>query len=316
MADLPISSAATIDHTTIATGDLFPVVDISAASGSRGSKITLAELSLKILTGGSATALTGLGIRSTGAAFDLTLASAEALTAGRTLTFNVGDANRTLTIPASGTAALLGTAQTFSAANVFSINGSASTPAIKFTGAIFSGGSGSTTKPLLLMENSGATSTNWNPAGTYIGVNAPSSDNGSALFFSFQKDGGNIATLNQTGALVIPQGALTIGSIAQASNGWLQWTSRTIIYSPSDGVVKMMNNAETSFGRLCFGPATSGFTALKANTTTLQCRLADDSAYAAFDALAYKVGGVAGVSGTVTSSSTVTVVNGIITNIA
>lgn len=65
------------------------------------------------ITGGTLAGLTGLGIRSTGAAFDLTLASSEALTAGRTLSFNVGNADRTLTIPATGTAALLGTANVF-----------------------------------------------------------------------------------------------------------------------------------------------------------------------------------------------------------
>lgn len=53
------------------------------------------------IAGGSITALTGLAVRSTGAAFDLTLASSEVLTAGRTLSINVGDAARTLTLGAS-----------------------------------------------------------------------------------------------------------------------------------------------------------------------------------------------------------------------
>lgn len=44
MADLPISSAATLTATTLATGDLIPVVDISAGAGSKGSKITADEL--------------------------------------------------------------------------------------------------------------------------------------------------------------------------------------------------------------------------------------------------------------------------------
>lgn len=51
--------------------------------------------------GGALTALTGLAIRSTGAAFDLTFASSEVLTAGRTLSFNVGDAARTITLSGS-----------------------------------------------------------------------------------------------------------------------------------------------------------------------------------------------------------------------
>ena len=55
------------------------------------------------IAGGTVTALTGLGIRSTGAAFDLTLASAEVFTAGRTLTISLGDAARTLTLSGSPT---------------------------------------------------------------------------------------------------------------------------------------------------------------------------------------------------------------------
>lgn len=54
-----------------------------------------------VIVGGSHVALTGLGIRSTGAAFDLTLASSEVLSAGRTLSFVLGDAARTLTVGAS-----------------------------------------------------------------------------------------------------------------------------------------------------------------------------------------------------------------------
>lgn len=66
--------------------------------------------------GGTLSSLTGFSLRSTGAAFDLSLATSEVLTANRTLSFNVGNADRTLTIPATGTAALLGTANVFTAA--------------------------------------------------------------------------------------------------------------------------------------------------------------------------------------------------------
>lgn len=59
------------------------------------------------ISGGTHTALTGLGIRSTGAAFDLTIASSEVLTAGRTLSIVVNDAARTLTV--AGTASVSGT---------------------------------------------------------------------------------------------------------------------------------------------------------------------------------------------------------------
>ena len=50
------------------------------------------------IAGGLITGLTSFGLRSTGAAFDLKLASSEALTADRTLSVVMGDAPRTLTL--------------------------------------------------------------------------------------------------------------------------------------------------------------------------------------------------------------------------
>jgi len=85
------------------------------------------------ITSGTIAGLTGLGIRSTGAAFDLTLATSEAISAGRTLSFNVGNADRTLTIPATGTVALLGTANAFTVANTTTLTSLGTTPTDGFS---------------------------------------------------------------------------------------------------------------------------------------------------------------------------------------
>lgn len=50
----------------------------------------------KTVTGGTFAAVTALGIRSSGSAFDLSIANTEVLTAGRTLTVKMNDAARTL----------------------------------------------------------------------------------------------------------------------------------------------------------------------------------------------------------------------------
>ncbi len=64
--------------------------------------LTNKTLTAPAINGGTADALTSLGIRSTGSgAFDLKLANAENLTGNRTLTLAVGDAARTLTVGAS-----------------------------------------------------------------------------------------------------------------------------------------------------------------------------------------------------------------------
>lgn len=88
------------------------------------------------ITGGTIAGLTGFAIRDTSAAFDVTIAatSGTALTAGRTLTLNMGNVAHTLafgttantiTFPnaASDTVAMLGVGNTFSAVQTISVNG-------------------------------------------------------------------------------------------------------------------------------------------------------------------------------------------------
>jgi hypothetical protein len=54
------------------------------------------------------------------------------------------------------------------------LNGAASTPPLDITGTWFTGGTSTTTKPQVLIEPTGATSTAWSTSGTGLGVNAAS----------------------------------------------------------------------------------------------------------------------------------------------
>jgi hypothetical protein len=60
-------------------------------------------------------------------------------------------------------------------------NGAASSPPGLFSGTWFSGGTATTTKPQLLIEPSGTTSTGWSTSGTAVGVNAASGFTGRLL---------------------------------------------------------------------------------------------------------------------------------------
>ena len=60
-------------------------------------------------------------------------------------------------------------------------NTTASKPALHFTGTGYSGGTATTTKPTLLIEPTGTTSTGWSTSGTKLGVNAESGFSGRLL---------------------------------------------------------------------------------------------------------------------------------------
>ncbi len=85
--------------------------------------LTTKTLTSPTINGGTATALTGLAIRSTGTgAFDLTFANSENLTAGKTLTIKVNNADRTVDISGNLTlAGTLTTAATFTTAGAFAL---------------------------------------------------------------------------------------------------------------------------------------------------------------------------------------------------
>jgi hypothetical protein len=88
------------------------------------------------------------------------------------------------------------------------LNGAASTPPLDVTGTWFTGGTSTTTKPQVLIEPAGTTSTAWSTSGTGLGVNAASGFAGNLL--DLQLNGSRI--LNVT-----PSGTLRNGAIATSA---------------------------------------------------------------------------------------------------
>jgi len=80
-----------------------------------------------------------------------------------------------------------------------SLAGAASTPPVTFTGSWFTGGTATTTKPQLLIEPSGTTSTAWSTNGTGLGVNAASGFGGNLL--DLQENGSSKASFDASGNL-------------------------------------------------------------------------------------------------------------------
>ena len=145
----------------------------------------------------------------------------------------------------------------------------ASTPPVSITGGWFSGGTATTTKPQLLIEPTGTTSTAWSTSGTGLGINAASTFNGRLI--EAQKDGVSKFYVSVGGDAVLP--GYVFANVLAAGGG------NVVIKATSGGIMAIYDGTENNFDRLQFGGTTSLYPALKRSTTNLEVKLADDSAY-------------------------------------
>ncbi len=93
------SGTTTVQASAVASGTLtLPAATDTLVGRDTEDTLTNKDLTDPDINGGTADALTSLGIRSTGAAFDLKVASDEVLTADRSLSIDMGDADRNVTL--------------------------------------------------------------------------------------------------------------------------------------------------------------------------------------------------------------------------
>lgn len=148
----------------------------------------------------------------------LVIASGKTLTVNNTMTLAAGADGQTFTFPStSATIARTDAAQTFSGANTFdtiltvSAAGAASTASELFSGALFTGGTATTTFPQMLFQPTGtAAVTSWSTAGTIIGANVVSGFTGN--FLDFHKAGA-------ASVFSVAQNGVVSGAAFQASGG-------------------------------------------------------------------------------------------------
>lgn len=73
------------------------------------------------------------------------------------------------------------------------------------------------------------------------------------------------------------------GYFVATGAGAYMFNGRGGVRSSADGVLRLSNDADSDFGRLCFGGTTNAYPALKRSSSALLARLADDSGYAGLE---------------------------------
>lgn len=246
------------------------------------------------------------------AVLDITLGGAFTTSGSFTTTLAV-TGNTNVTLPTSGTLAILG-ANTFTGAQIISANGSASTPAMLLSGSPFTGGTGTTTKPLALFETAGATSTGWSTSGTMLGVNAPSGFAGNLA--DWQLNGTRIARVDSSNGLVTSglysDGQLLFAPYLGGGGAYLTLTSSNPSagrWSYFDSDIYMSGGYGAKFANARNDAPNCG---IKWGAIGVVKITNASTGYGELDAAGFKVGGVAGAnfSGTATN---LTIVNGLVT---
>ena len=248
------------------------------------------------------------------AVLNITLGGAFTTSGSFTTTLTV-TGNTNVTLPTSGTLAILG-ANTFTGAQIISANGAASTPAMLLSGSPFTGGTGTTTKPLALFETAGATSTGWSTSGTMIGVNAPSGFAGNLA--DWQVDGASKFTIGPSGDIVATThyftttGPLAFGPYGGSGGGYLAFFNNAPSagrWSYFDSEIYLAGGYGAKFANARNDAPDCG---IKWGAVGV-VKITDAAAgRGTLDAAGYQVGGVAGAnfSGTATN---LTIVNGLVT---
>lgn len=96
---------------------------------------------------------------------------------------------------------IIALANTWTATQTISVSGAVSAPGFTGTGTWYTGGSATTTKPYVLIEPTGTTSTGWSTSGTGIGVNAASGFTGNLI--DLQLNGASVVAARYDGQLRI-----------------------------------------------------------------------------------------------------------------
>lgn len=186
-----------------------------------------------------------------GAAWNISGSVGTGTGTGGSIIFNVAPAGSTATTQNALTPALTLSGEkvaTFTGNLILTQTGLVSTPMLAITGATFTGGSATTTKPSLLVEPAGAGSTTWSVNGTLIGANANA---GTPNLIDLQTSGATKFNVSSTGAVVTASTVTVPGTSSYRISG------RGNLSASADGAWVFNNNAASGFTSLTLGADTA-----------------------------------------------------------
>ena len=139
-------------------------------------------------------------------------------------------------------------------------------------------------------------------------ANPVDASGGMLTYASIGTSGAKVPLLNTANTWALAQvfsaGASSSTFLLAGGASYMGFNARSLFDSPSDGVLRVSNWAQTDFNRLQLGGTTASFPAIKRSAATLAFRLADDSADAAISAAAVTASGkVSGPAATTSLAS-------------
>jgi len=211
------------------------------------------------------------------------------------------------TVVVTPTAVGIGTTSPTAAGLQIAKNGAASVSGVLSEGTWFTGGTATTTKPQLLIEPTGTTSTAWSTSGTGLGINAASGFVGNLI--DAQLNGASNFKVNASGGGTFASSVTASNAgliISNTGGNGLRVTNGGFLIFQSDGVAKLSDNSDASWGRLQLGGTTTSFPAIARNGTGIDIKLADNSAFSTLTAarsLSKQGADVASVAGAISLGS-------------
>lgn len=135
-------------------------------------------------------------------------------------------------------------------------NGAASFSPLLLSGTVFTGGSGTTTKPLVLLEPAGTPSTGWSTSGTSLGINNPTASS-TVRAIDIQLNGSSVFRITAAGAVTIANsgglfstGAFTLSGVAITAAKFILGALVTPASAVATGVLGTIV-ADTGFIYVC-----------------------------------------------------------------